>query len=275
MSLLQVNVSSRTLENRVNLWVVLPVDRKLGIADEDARTHGDFPTLYLLHGHKDSAEGWVLNTRVKRWAEERGIALVMPHGMNSFYLDHPSRGKNYSDFIGRELIELTREMFHLSHKREDTYIGGLSMGGFGALYNGFKYRDVFGGIASLSGAFILDDEIQAATPEEGPGLTKAFYRETFGYKDLSEAVGSDRYPFYWIEKAIAEKADMPRIHLSCGTEDTLIGANRRMHAYLGEKGIDHTYYEAPGIHDWYFWDGTIEKVLDWMTGRKEDGTAFY
>ena len=73
-----------------------------------------------------------------------------------FYMDHPNANENYSEFIGKELVKITRRMFPLSHKKEDTFIAGLSMGGYGAIRNGLKYHDTFGYIAGLSSAMILE-----------------------------------------------------------------------------------------------------------------------
>lgn len=50
------------------------------------------------------------------------------------------------------MVELTRRLLPLSTRREDTYIAGISMGGYGALYNGLKYKETFGKIAAMSPA---------------------------------------------------------------------------------------------------------------------------
>ena len=144
MAILQVNFLSRALFRTVPAYVVLPTDRIP--AEEDK----PFKTLCLLHGLLGNYTDWVHNTQIQRLAEDRRLAVVMPSGDNSFYVDNPV-SKN-GEFIGRELVELTRRMFPLSHKREDTFIAGLSMGGFGALRNGLCYPETFGYIAGLSSA---------------------------------------------------------------------------------------------------------------------------
>ena len=73
-----------------------------------------------------------------RFANERGLCVVMPSGENMFYVDQEHTHNHYSQFIGEELVEMTRAMFPLSHKKEDTFIAGLSMGGYGAIVNWFK-----------------------------------------------------------------------------------------------------------------------------------------
>ena len=77
MALLQVNYVSQALMHQVALNVILPVDE---FASESSpyRPERKFPTLYLLHGMLGNYEDWVAGTRVKRWAETHGLAVVMP-----------------------------------------------------------------------------------------------------------------------------------------------------------------------------------------------------
>ena len=78
--------------------------------------------------------------------------MVIVNGDNSFYVDHPRRNMNYSTFVGKEVVEMTRKLLPLPHKREDTYLAGLSMGGYGTLLNGMRYADTLGRIAAMSPA---------------------------------------------------------------------------------------------------------------------------
>ena len=145
MALMQMEFKSETLKRTVSMNVILPIER----------FRGPFPTLYLLHGLTDNYNGWLSYTRIRLWAEESGLAVVMPSGENSFYMDILVKDGclgDFGEYIGRELVDVTREMFPLSHKREDTFLAGLSMGGFGACRNGLKYCETFGKVAILSGA---------------------------------------------------------------------------------------------------------------------------
>ena len=81
-----------------------------------------------------------------------GVAVVVCDGENSFYTDDEQRGAMFSRYVGQELVEVTRSVLPLSRRREDTYIAGISMGGYGALINGLRYPDTFGRIAMLSPA---------------------------------------------------------------------------------------------------------------------------
>ncbi|MHC1681451.1 MAG: hypothetical protein AB6733_00600 [Clostridiaceae bacterium] len=56
----------------------------------------------------------------------------------------------------------------------------------------------------------------------------------------------------------------PKIYMACGTEDSLIDSNRDLRNFLVKSGVNLTYEEAPGKHDWEFWDAYIKKVIDWL-----------
>ena len=72
----------------------------------------------------------------------------MPSGENKFYVDNPVSNEMYGTFIGKELVDFTRRSFPLSRNREDTYIGGLSMGGFGSIVNGLQNPETFGAVCA-------------------------------------------------------------------------------------------------------------------------------
>jgi S-formylglutathione hydrolase FrmB len=185
MSLLQVSFRSAALHRKVPMQVILPSDAEIGSA-------GPFKTLYLLHGLMDNCQGWTSNTRIERWAMERNLAVVMPSAENSFYVDMPYGSSCFGDFgvyVGKELVEMTRKMFRPSLNREDTFIAGLSMGGFGALRNGLKYSDTFGYIACGTEDYLLKANRKLAdflkangidvTYEAGPGMHDWDFWDTY------------------------------------------------------------------------------------------------
>lgn len=263
MALLQVNFMSKTLMRTIPIQVILPVDKLVlpGMSESTDSENKYFKTLYLLHGIFGNYTDWVSETRIKRWAEEKNLAVVMPSGDNAFYLDQPASGNLYGEFIGRELVDITRKMFPLSNKREDTFIAGLSMGGYGAIRNGLKYHETFGYIAGLSSAFILEQMIE--------GSFQGIANEKSIFGDLKEAIASDKNPKV-IVKNIREKMQQdshihfPKMYMACGTEDALIENNRKFRDLLLENGVDLTYREGAGKHDWEFWNTYIKKVLNWL-----------
>ncbi len=261
MALIQVNYLSECLMRTVPVNVILPVD-KLTFPGMPKREEKPYKTLYLLHGIFGNYTDWVSGTKIQRWAEEKDLAVVMPSGDNMFYVDQEDSHNFYGEFIGKELVDMTRKMFPLSRKREDTYIAGLSMGGYGALRNGLKYSETFGCIASLSGAMVVDHI--AERTDDVPFFidSRSFARSIFG--DLDKAEESDKNPKWLVKKLKEEGKNIPRIYLTCGLQDSLLEANREMRDFLKEQGADVTYVEGEGAHEWDFWNRSIKDVLEWL-----------
>ena len=92
----------------------------------------------------------MIKTELVKCADEMGIAVVMPNGHLSFYTDMHV-GMPYFTFITKELPAICRSFFpNMSDKREDTFVAGLSMGGYGALKCGLRAPEVFSHAAALS-----------------------------------------------------------------------------------------------------------------------------
>ena len=238
MALLNVNFYSESLMRSVCFNAIIPVDKMLYPVKSVQGERKVFKTLYLLHGVTMNHNDWLYATRILNWSEEKGLAVIMPSGENKFYLNNTS-GDNHEDFLAVELIDVTRRLFPLSDKREDTFIAGLSMGGYGAVRTGLKYYNTFGYIAGLSSALRL------SAPE-------------------NIVSGSDKDPRVLVNTILESNQKMPEMFISCGTEDGLIQCNRDLHEFLVSKKVEHVYIEEPGKHDWDFWDRHIYKVLEWL-----------
>ena len=192
----------------------------------------------------------------------KACLLYTSSGENRFYLDDEKSGELYGEFIGKELVEFTRKLFPLSDKREDTFIAGLSMGGYGAIRNGLKYAENFGCVIGLSAALVHDTWKDADNSAPIFTFRRSYYEAIFGEYD--KVKGSDKDPKALLLKLKEEGRPVPKMYLCCGTEDGLVTANRDFRDFLNENGVDLTYVEGPGKHDWVFWDTYIKKVLDWL-----------
>lgn len=265
MAFIQMSILSKSLMRTVPVNVILPADKMVfpGMPEPPEKP---FKTLYLLHGVFGSYIDWVNGTRIQRYAEEHDLAVVMPSGDNAFYVDQPGANNYYGEFVGKELVELTRKMFPLSRKREDTFIGGLSMGGYGAMRNGLKYWENFGSIVALSGALLVED-VAKRTNDDPFFLNRRDYAEAcFG--DLSKILDSDRNPKYLVRQLKKEGRPIPRIYMACGDADSLLPANQDMAAFLKEQGADVTFEVGPGAHEWDFWDTYIRRAIEWLPTDK-------
>ena len=269
MALLHCNFMSRSLGRPVPIQVVLPTDKMAGAQGQAPQ--GPFKTLYLLHGIFGDETDWVCGTRLQSWAQDRNLAVVMPAGENSFYVDNPRASRLYGTYIGKELVDFTRRTFPLSAKREDTFIGGLSMGGFGAIVNGLQNPETFGAVCALSSALILDSMMENKEYTDFLMTNKGYYESVFG--DLDQVRGSDM-DYDALAEKVAKEPVKPRFYMACGTEDGLIGVNRAFRDHLQGLGFDVTYEEGPGVHDWYFWDKYILKAMEWLPlDRPEQGIS--
>ena len=260
MAIIEVNFISKCLMRTVTFNAIIPVD-KFGPQTENAEQK-PLKTLYLLHGIFGNYTDWVNGTRIQAWAEANDLAVIMPSGENRFYLDDEKSGELYGEFIGKELVEFTRKLFPLSDKREDTFIAGLSMGGYGAIRNGLKYAENFGCVIGLSAALVHDTWKDADNSAPIFTFRRNYYEAIFGEHD--KVKGSDKDPKALLLKLKEEGRPVPKMYLCCGTEDNLVTANRDFRDFLNENGVDLTYVEGPGKHDWVFWDTYIKKVLDWL-----------
>lgn len=260
MALIQCNFFSTSLMRTVPIQVVLPTD-KMTFPGQPAPEEKPVKTLYLLHGIFGNYTDWVSGTRLQSWAQDRDLCVVMPSGDNSFYVDNPKTSAMYGSFIAKDLVEFTRKSFPLSRKREDTFIGGLSMGGFGSIVNALQHPETFGAVCALSSALILDGMMANTEYTDFLMTNKGYYEACFG--DLDKVRGG-RNDYDALAEQVAKSGPKPKFFMACGTEDGLIAPNHAFRDRLLSLGYDVTWEEGPGGHDWTFWDTYILKAMEWL-----------
>ncbi|MCR4587608.1 MAG: esterase family protein [Lachnospiraceae bacterium] len=266
MAIAQVQIFSTSLQRDVPVTVILPTDALNGENFVNKPDH-KFKTLFLLHGFFGNHMDWLTYTNIRRYATDANIAVVMPSGENGFYVDLEIPNARYSRFIGEELPELMRRMFPLSRRRADTFIGGLSMGGFGALRIGLKYADTFSAIVAMSSALHLTEVSREA---EGFRMV-ANEDQLFG--NWTKAMKSDKNPEVCLkqleERVAGNVSQFPDVYMVCGLQDDLLSANRSFKEKLEKAGVPVTYEEGEGGHEWDYWDKHIRYVLtEWLPLRK-------
>src|SRR4051794_17141614 len=240
------------------MTVLLPQRTTTQIGMADATGEGPPPVLYLLHGLSDDDTIWLRRTSIERYVAPLGLAVVMPQVHRSFYTDEHYGGR-YWTFLSEELPALVADWFRISDRREDTFVAGLSMGGYGALKWALHQPQRFAAAASLSGAV---DVAGLRTSRERPEDPRLFDR-VFGDRPL--AGGPDDL-FALLDAA--DPATLPKIYVACGTEDALVDDNRALVPAAETAGIAVTSDFGPGEHDWAYWDRTIQDVLAWLPLRK-------
>lgn len=224
MSFIQVNFVSKSLLRPVTFNAILPVD-KLALPGQEISVKYPLKTLYLLHGVCGNHMDYISGTRIQRWAEEKNLAVIMPAGENQFYIDKEDTEEYYGSFVGEELVEFTRRLFPLSHEKEDTFIAGLSMGGYGALLNGLKHSDTFGYIGAFSAALFLEDIINETDIIKGLNWKISFYERMLGKKDT--LLGGELDYRFLIEKLLGQNKEIPKIYMAVGKDDFLYKRNQQ------------------------------------------------
>ncbi len=273
MALLQVSFFSPALRRTVPLTVVLPTDKQLP-GQPGYQQAAPYKTLYLLHGVFGSCLDWLSGTRVRALSQNANLVVVMPSGDNKFYADSKLSGDKYATYIARDLVNFVENSFPVSRKREDRFIAGLSMGGYGAVVNGLRHPETFGAILGFSSAFIKQ-HILDAVEEPGHGLfTATEYRTMFDLHNLEDIVDSENDYDFLARRVAKSRRKKPLIYLSCGTSDSLLEVNRDYHKLLSSLGYDVTYEEWAGDHTWAFWDQSIERAIGWLDiGKAERGVS--
>lgn len=261
MALIQCDFFSKSLMRTVPVNVVIPTDKML-FPGQPEPEQKPYKTLYLLHGIFGNDTDWVTGTRVQRWAQDRDLVVVMPSGDNHFYVDNPKSNDMYGEFIAKDLVEFTRRTFPLSHRREDTFIGGLSMGGFGAIVNALRNPETFGAVTAFSAALVLEKAAGMTEYTDFLMSNRGYYEAVFG--DLEKLRGSGMDYAALAERVAEGGGPKPKFYMACGTEDDLIAPNYVLRDQLKGLGYEVTWEEGPGGHDWDFWDAYLKRALDWL-----------
>ena len=256
MALIHCNFFSSTLGLSSSMDLILPeVQSSAQIGLKNRRSSGKPPVLYLLHGHSDDHTIWQRRTSIERYVAPLGIAVVMPAVNKSYYTDMIA-GDKYWTFVSEELPKLVSTLFNVSERREDTFVAGLSMGGYGAFKLALRQPERFAAAASLSGVLDLAGLVKRMDDNGGK------YTNIFG---KSPKISGTENDLLLLSKKLASgKGKKPKLYFCCGTEDFLYQDNLKFKAHLSKLGIPFTYQEGPGNHEWGYWDANIQKVLAWL-----------
>lgn len=239
--LIHQKMTSKYLELETDLYIIRP-----DVVKEDVSI------LYLLHGYWGDYSNWVRYTRIEKYVADKNLIVVMPSGLNMFYTDTHS-WYAYFKYLTEELPAIIKETYRLNIKRENTFIAGLSMGGYGALKAILSTNNYAKG-ASFSGAL----DVQKF--KESIAITRRGPIEAIFSKDVKKE--DDLYYLLRLQK----NKDIS-LYVSCGTEDSLLSHNQKFHDLLKQEKIKHVYYEKPGNHTWDFWDQEIKEALKFFLDK--------
>ncbi|MEP0713277.1 alpha/beta hydrolase-fold protein [Algoriphagus sp.] len=211
----------------------------------------DLPIYILLHGVYGSAWVWAMkggaHVTAKRLMESgkiRPAIIAMPSdglwGDGSGYLAHQEQ--DFAQWIVSDVPKAIRENIPCASEKSPICIGGLSMGGYGALKLGAQYPEVFSAISAHS-AITRFSEMSLFVEES---------LESYRLRDADNDV---------IDLIKRNVHSLPAIRFDCGKEDELLAGNRLLHEQLSELGVEHSYEEFDGGHQWAYWQKHLESTL--------------
>lgn len=253
---------SDVLQKHTAMTVIIPENTKNQFGGANQSTVNRLPVLYLLHGFTDDHTIWSRRTSIERYADEWGMAVVMPDGDHSFYTDMHF-GKPFFRFLTEELPEKVAYFFSVSSEPKDTFVAGLSMGGYGAFKWAISKPERFHKAASLSGAL----DIVRLRKDTVSTDMEVVMNQIFEESDIKET--SDDL-FYLLEKQLENQVSLPALYLACGKEDFLYEDNQAFANLLEKDSIEREVIFDRGDHEWRYWDRHIEKVMSWMMSERDN-----
>ena len=256
MILCEVNFFSEVLVSSCSMNILLP-QQPLALAQANNRQPAK--VLYLLHGSSGDHTRMLRLSSIERYVEGLNVAVVMPDVQSSFCIDMAHGGKFFT-FMTEEVPAVVHSLFTLSKDRKDTFVAGVSMGGYGAFKLALCRPDQYAAAASLSGT--LDMCALIEDHKENNDQYWLGVMETM-FEDMDKVSGSSDDLFAQAQK-ISQSTLKPRLFQCCGTEDFLYGFNSSFRDYASSLDLDYTYEEGPGEHSWDFWEGMLQKALHWM-----------
>ncbi len=224
-----------------------------------------YPIVYFLHGLGDNEQsfvrsgGWNLTEDLWERRQLSEFLIVTPAGDASFYINSHDGRSRYEDFLLREFIPFIEHRYRTKGERSERGIGGISMGGYGALRLAFLHPELFGSVTAQSAALI----------EKLPAFTPGDSRRVNRLQILGEVFGSPIDRAFWDRNnplTIARTANLAalKIYFDCGSEDDFgfdAGA-AALDKILTARHIAHEFHIYPGRHDWTYFAGHLAAVLE-------------
>lgn len=251
MAHITLNYLSQTLGMHQTLNVILPEDETYFNSNQSAKP---LKTLILLHGLSSDTHSYMRYTSVERYANAHQVAVVMPNADHSFYTNMVY-GHSYYDYI-LEVYDYVHQILPLSNKREDNYIAGHSMGGYGTIKFALTQSQLFSKAAMLSAAFDVSMIGQYEWYDFSP-------QSVVG--DANHIAGTQFDPYYLVEQVVDQHKDLPQLYIKCGTEDELYQGNIDFIQFLNLKEVPYHFKESTGVHDYAYWDKAIKEVIEEFT----------
>lgn len=263
--LLNCHYYSTVLHHNTEIYVVIPTpEGQEQITEQGTEKRYDYekglPVVYLLHGAYGDCSSWIRFSNIERYAQAHNIVAVTASVENSMY-QNMVHGNQYFTYMTEELPAFITTLFPVSKKREDTYIAGFSMGGYGAWYLGLSCPERYSKIAGMSAAM----DVAELASQCVQGVIDGPFPWKDAFENPEQLAGTDKDVFELYRRCKEKGVQIPELYQACGTEDFLYQMNLNARKRLTEMGAEITYSETQGaMHNWDYWNQEINRILDWM-----------
>ncbi len=245
----EIQIHSDAMNKDIPATLILP--------DAYSQSETHFPVTYLLHGAGDNHQRWSKATDIAQLADEYGMIILCPDaGKTSWFFDSPiDPNYQYETHIARECVEYVDSHYRTLDDPKFRAVGGLSMGGHGALYLAIRHQDVFSIAVALSGGVDI--------------------RPFPNNWDIKKRLGTfEENPETWEANTVINLAKELKnndlfIIVDCGQNDFFLKVNQALHQQLLDDGIEHIYEEHPGSHNWDYWKAAIKRQLPVVAAQFE------
>ncbi|MCX5579079.1 alpha/beta hydrolase [Kaistia terrae] len=249
-----------------------PIPYALYTPDATPAAGERWPVVYLLHGLTGRDGDWFswgnLATILDRMIASGAIqplVVVAPGAGDSWYVDNPDEGSlgPMETALTSDLIAAIDARVPTAACREGRAIGGLSMGGYGALFLSLRHPDRFKAAISLSGA--IAEPMRPGDPRLHASFVRDLYKGAYG-----EPINRDRFNslnLFTIVAATPAPSDPPGLWMAIGGQDypELIRAGAHLAEVLQAQGYPVEQHGGAGRHFWDYWQRAIEPALIWLS----------
>ncbi|NRB51816.1 MAG: esterase family protein [Saprospiraceae bacterium] len=252
-----IEISDPNFEQAGLRFMTIKTPNLLGRGDiclfvpSQAEDHEHLPLYILLHGVYGSAWAWALKGAAHQTFQQlldegfvQPAVIAMPSdglwGDGSAYFTHHQMA--FDKWIVEDVPLAIAENIAGTSTVSPLCIGGLSMGGYGALSLGSRFPSHFRAISGHS------------------SITRLAQMAQFVEEPLSAYAEECQTPNV-IDSMLANKDQLPAIRFDCGVSDELIHANRSLHQEMTAADIPHHYQEYPGGHEWPYWQEHVRKTF--------------
>ena len=207
-----------------------------------------YPLMLFLHGGGPTRHDHLKNIGPRIWEMwEQKIApemvVVTPLCARCFYMDYKDGSERWESFIIDELLPHLQNEFNVATDVDNTFIGGISMGGMGSLRMGLKNIDKFGAIIAFEPGIEPSYEWKDVEIKDKFYRPELLYEKIFG-KPFDEIYWNKNNPAYIVrENADKIRKSEIKIYIEVGTEDSfgLYRGADFLHRVLFDRDIPHEY----------------------------------